>query len=161
MAMIKLGLISLFGVCGAIAWACSATDDVVAHGAAGADSGLGGSGGGASGGGGSAGGGFDAGLDVVIGSDAPVGETCEAAAHAQSTYGCEYYAVQVDTIDDPNGGYGLPGACYAMFVANRGIAPVKINVERGGVAFTNTDFIRIPNGQGAAITYDAYDANAG
>lgn len=145
----------------AAAWGCSATDDVVATADPNADSGVGGAagGGGGTGGGGNSGG-SDAGIDVNV-TDAPVTETCEAAAQAGSTYGCEYFALQVDTINDPTGGYGLPGACYAVFVANRGLGPVKIDVDRAGQQFTDTDFIRIPKGQGKDITYAPYDAASG
>lgn len=92
----------------AAAWGCSATDDVVATADPNADSGVGGAAGsgGATGGSGNSGG-SDAGIDVNV-TDAPVTETCEAAAQAGSTYGCEYFALQVDTINDPTGGYGLP-----------------------------------------------------
>lgn len=136
----------------AAAWACAATDDVVAKGEPDPDAGVGGAAGAGGTGAVGASGGSDAGLDVNV-SDAPVTETCEAAAKAGSTYGCEYFALQVDTINDPTGGYGLPGACYAVFVANRGLGPVKIDVARAGQQFTNTDFIRIPKGQGRNITY--------
>lgn len=147
--------------CAALAFAvsCAATDDVVAQTDPNADAGLGG----AAGAGGSAGAGgvvSDAGIDVPF-TDGPIVETCEQATLAKNSYGCEYYALQVDTIDDPNGGYGLPGACYAVFVANRGLAPVKIEVSRTGSTITGTDFIRIPKGQGAGIVYDKYDPVAG
>ena len=159
----KLGMLALpMAAAGLLGWGCAATDDVVATGeSGGADSGIGGASG--AGGGTAAtggGGGSDTGLDISV-PDGPVTETCEAAATAKSTYGCEYFALQVDTIDDPTGGYGLPGACYAVFVANRGLGPVKIDVDRAGVSFTDTSFIRIPKGQGATIAYDAYDPNAG
>ena len=143
----------------ALAPSCAATDDVVAQTDPGADAGLGG----AAGAGGSSGSGAapsDAGLDIPM-TDAPVGETCEQAMAAKNSYGCEYYALQVDTINDPNGGYGLPGACYAVFVANRGLGPVKIDVSRTGSTIAGTDFIRIPKGQGAGIVYDKYDPVAG
>ncbi|MCC6899498.1 MAG: IgGFc-binding protein [Polyangiaceae bacterium] len=147
------------GVALALASSCAATDDVVAQTDPGADAGLGGTAGAGGGGGGGAAP-SDAGLDIPL-TDAPVGETCEQAMAAKNSYGCEYYALQVDTIDDPNGGYGLPGACYAVFVANRGLAPVKIDVSRTGSTITGTDFIRIPKGQGAGIVYDKYDPVAG
>lgn len=157
--LVPAGAVALFGVL--IAYGCAATD-VVAHGE---PSGQGGGAGGnvtdsALGGGGTTGGsGGSLGIDAPF--DAPVGETCAAADAAQSTYGCEFFTLQVDTIDDPTGGYGLPGACFAAFVANRGIAPVKIEVDRDGVAFTDTDFIRIPSGQGKNVGYGAYDPNVG
>lgn len=145
--------------------ACAASDDVVAQ--AEPDGGGDSDGGGAGGTNSSSGGvgtgsspSSDAGVDVTV-SDAPVTETCDAAAQAGSTYGCEYFALQVDTINDPNGGYGLPGACYAVFIANRGVGPVKISVDRAGQTFTSTDFIRIPKGQGKNITYAPYDASSG
>src|SRR5690606_29074389 len=39
--------------------------------------------------------------------------------------------------------------------------PVHIEVARGGATFADTSFIRIPEGQGAGISYAPYDSNVG
>ncbi len=152
--LVPPAIVMLFGM--AVAHGCAATD-VVAQGQPKADSGSGGGSDDAA----SGGGGGDGSISIDAPGDAPVGETCDAANQAESTYGCEFLTLQVDTIDEPTGGYGLPGACFAAFVANRGIAPVKISVDRDGVAFTDTDFIRVPKGEGANIVYGPYDPDAG
>lgn len=82
-------------------------------------------------------------------------EPCEAAETAKSSYGCEYYAVKPDVITDAQ------GACYAVYVANTWPSPVFIDVERGGVAFTDQSFIQIPQGQGQSITFTPYNSVTG
>ncbi len=82
-------------------------------------------------------------------------EPCEAAEAAQSSYGCEYFAVKPDVITDAQ------GACFAVYVANTWPSPVFIDVERGGTPFTDTSFIQIPQGQGQGITYSPYNAATG
>jgi hypothetical protein len=159
----KLGMllpataVALFGL--ALAHGCAATDVVAQKGQSGSGGAAGSEADSAAGGATNGGTGGSIGIDAMT--DAPIGETCAAADAAESTYGCEFFTLQVDTINDTTGGYGLPGACFAAFVANRGIAPVKIEVDRDGVAFTNTDFIRIPSGEGKNVVYGPYDPNVG
>lgn len=80
---------------------------------------------------------------------------CEAAKKAQSSEGCEFWAVKTGLIAEAN------GACFATFVANPGDQPVKIEVEYDGQILPIANFARIPTGQGANIVYSPYDANVG
>jgi hypothetical protein len=84
-----------------------------------------------------------------------VDDACGAANDAKSTYGCDYWALNLDVIKDGK------GACYAVFVANTWSTPAKIQVARGGQNFDPAVFARIPKGQGKSLTYGTYDANAG
>src|SRR5262249_6020532 len=49
------------------------------------------------------------------------------------------------------------GSCFAAFIANTWSRPVHIYVERDGEQFITGAFARIPEGQGASLTYAAYD----
>lgn len=82
-------------------------------------------------------------------------DPCGAADAAQSSYGCDYWAVKPDLIAEG------AGACFAVFVANTWDVPVHIDVFRLGVQYTDTSFIRIPQGQGQSITYAPYDPTVG
>lgn len=77
-------------------------------------------------------------------------DPCGAAQAAKSSYGCDYYALKADTIS------AVRGACFAAFVANTWTVPVHISVAYAGKSLSG-DFIRIPQGQGANLTYQAYD----
>ncbi|MBM4359222.1 MAG: IgGFc-binding protein, partial [Deltaproteobacteria bacterium] len=77
-------------------------------------------------------------------------DVCGAANAAKSSYGCDYWALKPDIISE------VRGACFAAFVANTWSSPVKINVEYDGKPLTG-GFIRIPQGQGASLTYAPYD----
>lgn len=155
-------LLSIFGCLGAIAGlasGCAATDDVIAKGNPTTDAGstedakppqMDGSPT------------FDGQLDAPPGSDADVTETCEAAAQAGSTYGCDYWPLNIDTLVEPTGYSGGAGACFAAFIANRGTQHVKFSLERGGFQFTDVaKFTRIPEGQGKSLVYNPYDPNVG
>ena len=73
-------------------------------------------------------------------------DACQASVQNGSTIGCEYYAVDPDAI--------IQGGCYAAFIANTWGSPVTIDVDRGGTALGNAaDFVRIPSGSGANLTY--------
>ena len=80
-------------------------------------------------------------------------DPCAAASQAKSTYGCDYWTLNLDTI--------VSGSCYAVFVANTWTAPVHIQVERAGKAFQTATFARIPKGQGSSLSYAPYDAATG
>lgn len=82
-------------------------------------------------------------------------DPCGAADAAQSSYGCDYWALKPDLISEGT------GACYAVFIANTWDVPVHIDVSRLGVQYTNTSFIRIPQGQGQGINYAPYDPVGG
>jgi hypothetical protein len=77
-------------------------------------------------------------------------DVCGAANAAKSSYGCDYWALKPDIISE------VRGACFAAFVANTWSSPVHINVEYDGKPLSG-EFIRIPQGQGASLTYSPYD----
>jgi len=74
-------------------------------------------------------------------------EACFAAEQHQSTIGCEYYAINPDSIDN-----GL-GGCFAVFVANTWTTPVAIGVDRDGTIFDPSTFARLPQGSGQSLKY--------
>lgn len=82
------------------------------------------------------------------------GDPCEAAEKSGSTYGCDFWAVKTDVI------FQGAGACFAAFVANTWSDPVHIKVERDGAELP-VAAIKIPKGQGQALTYQAYDPSVG
>ncbi|HEY1694097.1 MAG TPA: IgGFc-binding protein [Polyangiaceae bacterium] len=71
--------------------------------------------------------------------------------------GCEFYAVEMDTTQEAE------GVCYAVFVVNQWKTgePAKIEVSRGSTVFPIEQFARIPTGKGTSISYAAYDPSAG
>ena len=71
--------------------------------------------------------------------------------------GCEFYAVEMDTVPE------AMGVCYAVFIVNEWKTgePAKIEVSRGGQALPIAGFARIPAGTGTGITYAAYDPSVG
>jgi len=82
-------------------------------------------------------------------------DSCAAAREAKSTYGCEYWALNLDIIVDG------AGACYAVFVANTWDTPVHIQVERAGAPLDVGQFAYIPTGQGQGLSYAPYDPAGG
>ncbi|MBW2456419.1 MAG: IgGFc-binding protein, partial [Deltaproteobacteria bacterium] len=82
-------------------------------------------------------------------------DPCGAAQESKSSYGCDFWTMKVDLIS------AIDGACFVAFVANTWSVPVHIDVDYQGQPITGTDFIRIPQGQGQALTYGAYDPNVG
>ena len=83
-------------------------------------------------------------------------DPCGAAQASKSSYGCDYYALKPDLISA-----GV-GACFAAYVANTWSVPVHITVERNGVPFAAPEaFVKIPQGQGQALTLQPYDPVAG
>ncbi len=81
-------------------------------------------------------------------------DPCGAAEASKSSYGCNYWVMRPDLIEDGK------GACFAAFVANTWDAPVKIKVSYAGKEIAGADFIKIPKGQGK-VDYLPYDANTG
>jgi hypothetical protein len=71
--------------------------------------------------------------------------------------GCEFYAVEMDTTPE------VAGVCYAVFVVNQWKTgePAKIEVSQGGNVLPIETFARIPVGQGTGLTYAPYDASHG
>jgi hypothetical protein len=71
--------------------------------------------------------------------------------------GCEFFAVEMDTTDE------AAGVCYAVFVVNQWKTgePAKIEVSQGATVLPIQQFARIPSGTGTGITYGAYDPSVG
>jgi hypothetical protein len=71
--------------------------------------------------------------------------------------GCEFYAVEMDTTEEAE------GVCYAVFVVNQWKTgePAKIEVSRGTTVLPIQDFARIPVGHGTGITYATFDPKVG
>ncbi len=71
--------------------------------------------------------------------------------------GCEFFAVEMDTTDE------AVGVCYAVFVVNQWKTgePAKIEVSQGTTVFPIEQFARIPSGTGTGITYGPYDPTVG
>ena len=71
--------------------------------------------------------------------------------------GCEFFAVEMDTTDE------AAGVCYAVFVVNQWKTgePAKIEVSQGSTVLPIQQFARIPSGTGTGITYGAYDPSVG
>ncbi|WP_437602224.1 IgGFc-binding protein [Sorangium sp. So ce590] len=86
-------------------------------------------------------------------------DPCEAARRSKSSYGCDYWALKTAMVNNGS------GTCFASFVANTWEMPVRITVEYQGNELTNpdlpSDFIFIPETQGATTTYRPYDPSAG
>jgi hypothetical protein len=78
---------------------------------------------------------------------------CGAAAEDQASYGCDFFALRLDTE------YG--GGCFAVMVANSGTTPAHLALERAGIAFDVPSFTRVPEGQGTSLALSPYDAAAG
>ena len=72
---------------------------------------------------------------------------CESADKNKSTIGCSYFVAAPDIISVGT------GACFAAFVANTWVTPVKLTVERAGVPLSVSAMARIPAGSGQSITY--------
>jgi len=71
--------------------------------------------------------------------------------------GCEFYAVEMDTTQE------AVGVCYAVFVVNQWKTgePAKIEVSQGTTVLPIEQFARIPVGTGTGITYGPFDPTAG
>jgi hypothetical protein len=72
---------------------------------------------------------------------------CDSAAANQTSFGCDYYAVDPDITFDGTGG------CYAAYVVNTWNTDVSLTVEYKGQPLDPTKFAYIPNGSGGGITY--------
>jgi hypothetical protein len=93
------------------------------------------------------------GTDACDGTTHTCGDACTGAATNHSSIGCDYYSTDTET--------EMTTYCFAAFVANTWTIPAHIGVEYGGVTENVAAFTRIPSGSGPALTYAAYDANAG
>ena len=74
---------------------------------------------------------------------------CQAATESQSSYGCDYYAVDPDIITE------AAGACFAAFIANAWNAPISISIERAGTVYDGAMYGYLPTGSGQSMTYTA------
>jgi hypothetical protein len=72
--------------------------------------------------------------------------------------GCEFYAVEMDTTDE------AIGTCYAVFLVNQWTTgqPARVLVTLAGQDLPPIEqYARIPTGTGTGITYGPYDGQAG
>jgi hypothetical protein len=85
---------------------------------------------------------------------------CLSSLGPNTSNGCEFYALEMDTSTD------TAGACYAVFVVNQwqtGEAAL-LEVDLGGKAYSASaleGFARIPSGTGTGITYATFDSTKG
>jgi hypothetical protein len=82
---------------------------------------------------------------------------CVDSLGNDTSNGCEFYAVEMDTTQE------VMGVCYAVFVVNQWKTgePAKIQVDLAGQVMPIDQFARIPVGQGTGITYAPYDPSKG
>ena len=72
--------------------------------------------------------------------------------------GCEFYPVEMDTTDE------TVGVCYAVFVVNQWTTgePAKLTIDNPGFPTPQlSDFVRIPSGTGQNIQYNAFNPEVG
>ncbi len=72
---------------------------------------------------------------------------CEAAAHAQGSKGCEFYAVTPDTISM------IIGACHVAQVTNTWSQPLTLGLEYSGSTLDATQYAYVASGNGGDISY--------
>jgi hypothetical protein len=82
---------------------------------------------------------------------------CRDSLGNDTSNGCEFYAVEMDTTQEAE------GVCYAVFVVNQWKTgePARIEVSQGSTMLPIAQFARIPKGTGTAITYAPFDPAAG
>lgn len=82
---------------------------------------------------------------------------CVDSLGNDTSNGCDFYAVEMDTTPE------AAGVCYAVFIVNQWKTgePARLQVSLGGRALAVEQFARIPTGTGTGISYGPYDANAG
>ena len=86
-------------------------------------------------------------------------QVCDAAEAADSSVGCEFWAIKPPALPKWVPENTSPAGCFAVFIANTWDTPVKINAFRNGTYFQ--DFVYIPRGNGNALQYDPYDPFVG
>ncbi len=74
---------------------------------------------------------------------------CDSATANKSSIGCDYYAVTPDSL----AAAGIPGACFAAFIANTWTTPVTLTVQYGAQTLNPATFAYLPSGTGKATTY--------
>ncbi len=75
---------------------------------------------------------------------------CQSAIDNKSSLGCEYYAVDPDSM---GGLGGIAGACFAVYVANTWDTPVTLTMDYDGTTYDPSKFAYIPTGSGQNIQY--------
>src|SRR5262249_13802041 len=93
----------------------------------------------------SSGNGGGGGSVILVGSGGGTSIACESAIQNKSSVGCDYYAVEPETIHDDVGG------CFAAVIANTWNTPVTIQVGRQGQALPPASYL--PVGTGTNLTY--------
>jgi len=82
---------------------------------------------------------------------------CVDSLGNDTSNGCEFYAVEMDTKLDAH------GVCFAVFVVNQWKSgePAKMEVTLGNRVLPIDQFARIPTGQGTGINYGPYQQRVG
>ncbi|MFO0672121.1 MAG: IgGFc-binding protein [Polyangiaceae bacterium] len=82
---------------------------------------------------------------------------CQDTLGQDTSNGCEFYAVQMDTVPEAE------GVCFAVFVVNQWATgePARIEVSRNGTVLPIEQFARIPTGTGTGLTYAPYVQSQG
>ena len=82
---------------------------------------------------------------------------CVDTLGQDTSNGCDFYSVEMDTTDE------VKGVCFAVFIVNQWKTgePARLEVTRGGQTLPIAPFARIPTGKGTAITYAPFDPIVG
>ena len=82
---------------------------------------------------------------------------CVDSLGNDTSNGCEFYAMEMDTTPEAE------GVCYAVFVVNQWKTgePAKIEVSQGATVLPIDQFARVPVGTGTWITYQPFDSSVG
>jgi IgGFc binding protein len=85
----------------------------------------------------------------------PSSAACLAAAEEHSSVGCEYWAVDMESIESAAGG------CFVAFVANTADDSAHIQISFLDQAADLSAHAKIPRGSGTSLVYDDYDPSEG
>lgn len=82
---------------------------------------------------------------------------CVDSLGNDTSNGCDFYAVEMDTTPDAT------GVCYAVFVVNQWKTgePARLQVSLGSEVLPIDQFARIPTGTGTGIVYGPFNAETG
>jgi len=82
---------------------------------------------------------------------------CQDTLGQNTSNGCDFYALEVDTSDE------AAGACFAVFIINQWKTgqPARIQVNYGAQTLPLEPFTRIVSGQGLNVQYEPYDSTLG
>jgi IgGFc binding protein len=81
---------------------------------------------------------------------------CDFAAEQKSSVGCDYYPAYLDLYQQ-----GPSPDCFAVFIANTFPQPAHLEVSQAGQMIDLGQFGFVPVGSGPALTFDAFDPDAG